>query len=108
MDNKFSSIEKDILKFVRILEVDDVNVILVVVGSEVMREEFEKVIVYKKNILEVLVKEILESVGKKIMNKVRESKLDLVLFEKSFVFVCWFFFGLGNLLIIVNSVKFFK
>lgn len=79
MDNKFSSIEKDILKFVRILEVDDVNVILVVVGSEVMREEFEKVIVYKKNILEVLVKEILESFGKKIMSKVRESKLDLVL-----------------------------
>ena len=108
VDNKPSSTEKDILKFARILEVDDVNVIPVAVGSEVTRDELEKATAYKKNILEVPAKETPESLGKKIMSKVRESKSDLALFEKSSVLVCWPFPGLGNLLIIVNSAKFLK
>lgn len=74
MDNKSGSTEEDVLKSAMSLEGEGVKVIPVGIGSQVKREELEKTTPYKTNIVEVPAKENPENLGKKIMNKVRESK----------------------------------
>ena len=74
VDNSSGSTEEDVLKSAIALEDSEVKVIPVGIGSQVNREELEKTTPYKKNIVEVPTKENPESLGKKIMDKVRESK----------------------------------
>lgn len=74
VDNSSDSTEEDVLKSAIALEDSEVKVIPVGIGSQVSREELEKTTPYKKNIVEVPTKENPESLGKKIMDKVRESK----------------------------------
>ena len=74
VDNKSGSTEEDVLKSAMSLEGGGVKVIPVGIGSQVKREELEKTTPYKTNIVEVPAKEDPENLGKKIMNKVRESK----------------------------------
>lgn len=73
VDNSSDSTEEDVLKSAIALEDSEVKVIPVGIGSQVSREELEKTTPYKKNIVEVPTKENPESLGKKIMDKVRES-----------------------------------
>ena len=74
VDNKSGSTEEDVLKSAMSLEAAGVKVIPVAIGNQVKREELEKTTPYKKNIIEVPTKENPESLKKKIMNKVRDSK----------------------------------
>lgn len=75
VDNKSGSTEEDVLKSAMSLEEAGVKVIPVGIGSEVNREELEKTTPLKGNIIEVPTKESPEKLGKKIIDKVRESKL---------------------------------
>lgn len=75
VDNKSGSTEEDVLKSAMSLEEAGVKVIPVGIGSEVDREELEKTTPLKGNIIEVPTKESPEKLGKKIIDKVRESKL---------------------------------
>ena len=74
VDNKSGSTEEDVLKSAMSLEEAGVKVIPVAIGNQVKREELEKTTPYKKNIIEVPTKENPESLKKKLMNKVRDSK----------------------------------
>lgn len=73
-DNESGSTKDDILKSALVLEVSGVKVIPIVIGNNVKREELEKVTPYKENIIAVSTKVIPENLGKKIIDKVRESK----------------------------------
>ena len=74
VDSKSGSTEEDVLKSAMSLEEAGVKVIPVGIGSKVNREELEKTTPLKKNIIEVPIKENTEKLGKKIINKVRESE----------------------------------
>ena len=74
VDNKSGSSEEDVLKSAISLEGSEVKVIPVGIGSQVNREELEKTTPYKNNIVEVPTKENPDSLGKKIMDKIKESK----------------------------------
>lgn len=74
VDSKSGSTEEDVLKSAMSLEEAGVKVIPVGIGSKVNREELEKTTPLKKNIIEVPTKENPEKLGKKIINKVRESE----------------------------------
>ena len=80
VDNKSGSTEEDVLKSAMSLEGEGVKVISVGIGSQVKREELQKTTPYKKNVLEVPAKENLETLGKKITNKIRESKLSILFY----------------------------
>lgn len=75
VDNKSGSTEEDVLKSAMLLEEAGVKVIPVGIGSEVNREELEKTTPLKGNIIEVPTEESPEKLGKKIIDKVRESRL---------------------------------
>lgn len=74
VDSKSGSTEEDVLKSAMSLEEAGVKVIPVGIGSKVNREELEKTTPLKKNIIEVPTKENPEKLGKKIINRVRESE----------------------------------
>ncbi len=74
VDNKSGSTEEDVLKSAMSLEEAGVKVIPVGIGSEVDRGELEKTTPLKDNIIEVPTTESPEKLGKKIIDKVRESK----------------------------------
>lgn len=74
VDNKSGSTEEDMLKFALLLEGGGVKVIPVGIGGQVKREELEKTTSLKGNIIEEPSEESPENLGKKIIDKVRESK----------------------------------
>ena len=74
VDNKSGSTEEDMLKFALLLEGGGVKVIPVGIGGQVKREELEKTTSLKENIIEEPSEESPENLGKKIIDKVRESK----------------------------------
>ena len=74
VDNKSGSTEEDVLKFAFLLEGGGIKVIPVGIGVAVDREELENTTPLKGNIIEVPEESKPENLGKKIIDKIRESK----------------------------------
>lgn len=75
MDKRFISNRKDVQSMVVLLWEDDVEVILIVFGSQVDKKELELIMFYKENLILVYVNNKMVNIVQRIMDKMMKGKV---------------------------------